>query len=89
MNKVLDPDTIAKLLERGTEPDGGYTHEYLRAKYPIPPQEGPLRYYDRTTPCASKGCRSPSHYKVQGVTYCTPHALKKLNHMLIDLGVTQ
>lgn len=55
--------------------------------YPTPKQEGPLRYWDATLRCASKGCSSPTHWKLQGVPYCYIHAMRKMNIMLVSFGV--
>ena len=52
-----------------------------------PPQQyGPLRWYDKEMRCASRGCGSPTHCKVEGIPYCTMHSLRKLNDMLTDEG---
>jgi hypothetical protein len=84
MNKSLDSATIAALLERGSDGDDSF----IRKTYAIPEQYGPLRYFDPPwKPCASRGCRSPTPYKVSGIRYCTVHALRKLNDMLIERGV--
>lgn len=88
MNKVLDADTIAKLLARGSDPVTSRSDNDILRHYDIPEQHGPLRYFEPPwKPCASRGCRSPTPYKVSGVRYCTVHALRKLNNMLIERGV--
>lgn len=56
-----------------------------RERYPLPPQYGPLIYYEREHRCASRGCGSPTHYKVRGIPYCSIHALRKLNEMVCEL----
>lgn len=50
--------------------------------YPVPPQHGPLRQFDRAMRCASRGCGSSTFYKVNGTPRCTAHALRQLNDML-------
>lgn len=35
----------------------------------------------------SNACRSQTHYRVQGIPMCCTHALRKLNDMLVELGV--
>jgi len=56
-------------------------------KYPIPPQLGPFRFYDSEFRCASRGCGSPTRYKLQGIPYCSVHCMWKMNEMLLELGV--
>ncbi len=87
MNKVIDSATIAALLERGSDREDS---DFLQKRYVVPEQNGPLRYFEPPwKPCASRGCSSPTPYKVKGVRYCTVHALRKMNDMLIELGVEQ
>jgi len=81
MNKVLDADTIAALLTRDKQASDP------RTRYPVPPQEGPFRWYDSEFRCASRGCGSPTRYKLQGIPYCSVHLINKMNDMLIELGV--
>lgn len=57
--------------------------------YPIPEQFGPLRHWDATLRCASRGCASPTHYKLQGIPYCYIHCLRKMNDMLIEFGINE
>jgi hypothetical protein len=56
-------------------------------QWPRVEQKGPLRQFDNEMRCASRGCRSPTHFKVKGIPYCMIHAMRKLNDMLIELGV--
>lgn len=99
MNRTLDTDELTKLL--APKPQAKPKTE----RHPLPPQVGPLRYYDKEERCVSAGywaidretntrywkkgnaCRSPTHYKLQGIPICSAHALDKMNHMLIELGV--
>lgn len=55
--------------------------------YPIPEQFGPLRYHEPMVPCASRGCRAPTPWKLQGIPYCYIHCLRKMNEMLQEFGV--
>lgn len=48
----------------------------------IPEQRGPLRHYDTEARCASRGCNSPTHFKLEGVSYCMIHCLYLMNEML-------
>jgi hypothetical protein len=59
----------------------------LAERFPAPDQHGPLRQFDTEMRCASRGCGSSTFLKVQGVQYCTTHALKMLNDLLIERGV--
>lgn len=60
--------------------------EQKRASSSKTPQVGPLRYHDATMRCAKRGCMVDTHYKVQGVPYCTIHSLEELNMMLVSQG---
>jgi hypothetical protein len=44
--------------------------------------DGPTKYYDATLRCASKGCSSPTHYKIEGIARCHSHAIIELNDLL-------
>ena len=61
--------------------------EVSTTRYPIPEQYGPLRQFDREMRCASRGCSSPTFFKVQNIPYCMIHSLRTLNEMLIERGV--
>ncbi len=52
-----------------------------------PPQVGPIKWYDVTMRCASRGCGSPTTYKFRGVPYCMTHTLKLANELMVSLGV--
>lgn len=73
--KVIDPNEIDTRT--------------LADKYPPLPQRGPLRFYDRSSPCiaGSKGhrCGSPAYHKVNGLPYCMKHALFILNDIICEL----
>jgi len=81
MTELFRPVEGIELDSLGTVISDDSTH------FPVPEQFGPLRYYEKTLRCASRNCSSPTHYKVKGTPYCYPHALNKLNDMLIELGV--
>jgi hypothetical protein len=57
-------------------------------KYAVPPQYGPLRQFDREMRCASRGCGSPTHFKVSGIPRCSIHALRELNDMLAGVKMS-
>jgi len=77
--EALPDDLVDDLL--GQEESPG------KREYPVPPQVGPLRHFDVSSRCASRGCGSPTFLKVRGIRRCTIHALRELNQMLVDLGV--
>jgi hypothetical protein len=52
-----------------------------------PMQNGPLRHFDREMRCANRGCSSPTHFKVRGISRCMKHALLELNYMLVSMGI--
>lgn len=82
MNTALSQEQIAALLKQDTATECSMGHK-------IPEQHGPMRHYDRTMRCASRGCGSPTHFKLQGISYCMIHCLRKMNDMLVELGVEQ
>ena len=67
------------------------TDEQLKASepYEAPQQLGPLRQCEREMRCASRGCGSSTFFKLQHTPYCMIHLLRRMNQMLIDLGVEQ
>lgn len=80
-----DLDFLEGLLNEPTPADDD--DAFLVKLYKVPEQKGPVRFYDNTLRCASRGCASPTHFKVQGVPYCMIHVVWKLNDMLLELGV--
>lgn len=79
----MEIDFLQELLEEGVDE----TLEYINKLYAPIPQNGPLRFFDTQHRCASRGCSSPTYYKLQGISYCQKHAMFKMNEMLIQLGV--
>jgi hypothetical protein len=57
------------------------------SSYPRPEQYGPVRWYDKTLRCASRGCSSPTYCKLKGTPYCLMHIIGRMNEMLLELGV--
>src|SRR5687768_8718268 len=51
------------------------------------PQRGPLRFFDTTMRCASRGCSSPTWCKLFGVPYCQVHVDWIMNEILFSLNV--
>lgn len=81
-----DLDFLEGLLNEPTSVDDD-DETFLVKLYKVPEQKGPVRFYDDTLRCASRGCSSPTHFKVQGVAYCMTHVVWKLNDMLLERGV--
>jgi len=79
MNSLTDIDFLQELLVE--EPD------QVESRYPRPTQNGPFRFFDSEMRCASRGCGSPTRYKLQGIPYCSVHCLNRMNDMLIAMGV--
>ena len=50
-----------------------------------PPQNGPLKFYDREMRCASRGCGSSTYCKVEHVPLCMMHSLRKLNELVVQV----
>lgn len=59
------------------------------APLPRPPQYGPFRFTDEDKSCVSPKCGTSTRYRVQRVPLCFPHALIRLNTMLIERGVNE
>lgn len=75
-------DDLAFLQELLDTPETPTAGQYTQT-----PQNGPLRYFDREMRCASRGCGSSTHYKLQSIPYCSTHTIKLMNEMLIKHGV--
>lgn len=73
----LDFDTITRLLA-----DEQLTPQ---RKFPIPIQEGPLRFVDEKLRCASRNCSSPTYIKIKGIPYCMMHSLRELNEIIVNM----
>jgi len=76
----LDLNTITELLKpqrTPAAPKPPTTHRVVIEQY------GPLRWFDTEMRCVSRGCSSPTYCKLEGVPYCTMHALKLMNELLI------
>lgn len=75
----LDQGTILELLSKSVA--SKRTFDNPRST----PQNGPLRWFDYEMRCASLGCNSPTHCKVEYTPRCMAHALKELNQIAINL----
>jgi len=87
MNMALDAETIEKLLKGEIASLSKKTPTGVPGQasiLPRPIQLGPLKWYDTTQPCASRGCTSPTYIKIRGISYCTTHALNMLNQIIIQ-----
>ena len=80
MQTHIDLDFLEDILKDESD------HQ-IENRYPVPPQTGPFRFFDTEMRCASRGCGSPTRYKLQGIPYCSVHVMRKMNEMLIELGV--
>lgn len=58
-------------------------------EYPVPPQRGPLRQFDKEMRCMNgekqRRCGSSTFLKVNGVPKCMTHALNDLNNIIVEL----
>lgn len=73
---TLSPEQISRLLK---EP------EPFKATTKPNAVDGPCRYYEQEMRCASRGCSSPTHYKVEGIPRCYSHAIVTLNDLVIEV----
>lgn len=78
----LDADFIAELLEKERNKATGIKQSVTGGPRPV--QLGPLRWFDTTDRCSSRGCGSPTLIKVRGIPYCTSHALNELNRIILS-----
>lgn len=92
----LDNDAVQALLKKEVSKNVRSPGRDGVAKFfPRPKQIGPLKYFEQSSPCASRGCAVQCHVKVRGVPYCTTHALYVLNEIIlrelehIDLSVCE
>lgn len=69
---TLSPEQIASLLAK---------REFKSKPNAV---DGPARIYDKEHRCATKGCSSPTYYKIEGVPRCSAHALIILNDLVIE-----
>lgn len=60
---------------------------FLVKLYKVPEQTGPVRFFDATLRCTSRGCSSPTHFKLQGIPYCMIHLIWKMNSMMLAMGI--
>ena len=81
MSELFKPITGIELESLGTVIADGPLN------YPAPEQFGPLRWYDKEMRCSRKGCGSPTYCRLQHAPLCMMHVIRKMNEMLIELGV--
>lgn len=53
-----------------------------------PPQVGPIKRYDETMRCASRGCSAPTYLRLRGVPRCVPHIIRLANELMVEHGIT-
>ena len=73
---TLSPEQIQQLLK---------PKEQHKATVKPNAVDGPCRYYEQEHRCASRGCSSPTHYKVEGIPRCYPHAIVTLNDLVLEV----
>lgn len=56
--------------------------------YPLHPQNGPLRHVEQQGHCASRRCTTATYFKVNGISYCTSHAMIEMNKLCVKAGVS-
>lgn len=54
----------------------------IRTHYPQLPPGGQVKLTDKSVPCMSRRCSTPTHYKFRGISYCTTHLITALAHEL-------
>lgn len=73
---TLSPEQIKRLLK----PSSPY-----KATTKPNAVDGPCRYYESEFRCASRGCSSPTHYKIEGTPRCYPHAIVEMNDLCLEM----
>lgn len=56
-------------------------------KYPPIVQLGPVLVMEHDKRCMSRGCGSPTNYKLHGIYSCSVHMIRRVNELLLELGV--
>lgn len=84
MNVELDDNEIAALLSQ-EPPQEPRTRKLTRTKahYAKLPEGGPVTLTESTSRCASRGCSSPTWYKLRGVPYCSTHLIVALTQEIV------
>ena len=80
---MTDLDFLTDLLKSGGD-------QSATNHWPAPEQHGPLRRFEKGSPCMStftsrdkkQACRSFTYYKLYGIPTCTIHALLEMNERL-------
>jgi hypothetical protein len=56
----------------------------------LPPQVGPIKWYDKEMRCASRGCSSSTYIKFCGIPKCMMHTLREANELMVehDIGTS-
>lgn len=70
----LDLETISALLKADQNSTGGYSGAR---------SIGPLRVKDVSKPCVRRRCTVQTNVTVNGVSFCTVHALQELNLIIM------
>lgn len=52
----------------------------IQTQYPSFHEDSPVRLFDKEFRCVSKGCHSPTYYKLRGIPYCGVHLIYLLTY---------
>jgi hypothetical protein len=80
---TLSPEQISGLLAPKPSKVKPVKKEHERTVF----QTGPIRFFDLTMRCASRGCGSPTTWKLQGIPKCSMHLITECNRLLMEAGV--
>lgn len=83
----MELDFLTELLDTPQSTDDN--EAFLVKLYKVPEQHGPVRFFDVTLRCVSRGCSSPTHFKLHGIPYCMIHLIWKMNDKFIEMGIEQ
>lgn len=80
----LSNEQVQALLNKELNKGKGATGVDSSKFHPRPIQIGPLKFWETSDRCTSRGCGAPTTIKVNGAPKCTSHALYELNFLIIE-----
>lgn len=81
----LDDEFIDGLLKEESRPKPDHVPTPIKPRQTLHP-EGPVSYSDKEMRCSERRCGSPTYIKVEGLSQCTTHAIRRLNNMFAEAG---
>jgi hypothetical protein len=88
IDALLQKDANKRLGNKPTTGSSGGKHKLIQLREEetkVQTRRGPLRWYDKPDKCMSRNCRIETYIKVDGIAYCTHHALVTLNETIVRM----